>query len=85
MAPSWANTQPWEFAIVGREKLEEIKQVYLERAAEATEEPAPDLAAPREFPEPFDNQRRTVGWGLFEIMGIGGRTRKKESSGGYRA
>ena len=25
-APSWANTQPWEFAIVGGRKLEEIRQ-----------------------------------------------------------
>ena len=70
-APSWANTQPWEFAIVSGEKLEEIRQAYLEKAAEVTGEPAPDLTAPREFPEPFDNRRRTVGRSLFEIMGIG--------------
>ena len=70
-APSWANTQPWEFAIVSGEKLEEIKQAYLEKAAGATEEPAPELAAPREFPGPFDNRRRAVGRSLFEVMGIG--------------
>jgi len=69
-APSWANTQPWEFAIVSGGKLEEIRQAYLEKAARAGEEPAPDLAMPREFPEPFDSRRRAVGRRLFEVKGI---------------
>ena len=73
-APSWANTQPWEFAIVAGSKLEEIKRAYTEKAQEL---PNPDLAFPREFPEPFDTRRRAVGRKLFEIMGIGREDREK--------
>jgi nitroreductase len=50
-APSWANTQPWEFAVVSGKKLDEIKQEYA-RLAE-TDETNPDLAFPRVFPEPY--------------------------------
>lgn len=73
-APSWANTQPWEFAIVAGSKLEEIKRAYAERAQEF---PKPDLSFPTEFPEPFNTRRRTVGRKLFELMGIGREDREK--------
>jgi nitroreductase len=49
-APSWANTQPWEFAIVTGKQLEEIQKGFLEREAQ---EPDPDVARPYEFPEPY--------------------------------
>lgn len=47
-APSWGNTQPWEFAIASGKKLEEIKQGF---AQKAEEDPSPDLPFPRRFPE----------------------------------
>lgn len=68
-APSWANTQPWEFAIVGGRKLEEIRRAFIEKA-EAAEQMNPDIAAPQEFPEPYDTRRRTVGRKMLEIKGI---------------
>ena len=49
-APSWANTQPWEFAIVTGQQLEEIQKGFIERAEQ---EPDPDVARPYEFPEPY--------------------------------
>jgi nitroreductase len=49
-APSWANTQPWEFAIVTGKKLEEIQKGFLERG---DQEPTSDIARPYEFPEPY--------------------------------
>ncbi len=49
-APSWANTQPWEFAVVTGKKLEEIKQGHIARV---DEEGHPDLAFPRTFPEAY--------------------------------
>jgi nitroreductase len=49
-APSWANTQPWEFAVAAGAKLEEIKQVYIDRI---DEEPRLDIARPWGFPEPY--------------------------------
>ena len=59
-APSWANTQPWEFAIVGGSKVAEIGQAFMEKA-KAAEPMNPDLATPRGFPEPYDSRRRAVG------------------------
>ena len=73
-APSWANTQPWEFAIVCGRKLDEIRQAFIEKAEEQLN---PDLAAPREFPEPFNTRRRAIGIKLFEIMGIKREDREK--------
>lgn len=49
-APSWANTQPWEFAIVAGKQLEEIERGFTERGEQ---EPDPDIARPYEFPEPY--------------------------------
>lgn len=49
-APSWANTQPWELAIVAGNKLEEIKQSFV---AKLDEEPKFDIARPWGFPEPY--------------------------------
>jgi nitroreductase len=49
-APSWANTQPWEFAIACGAKLEEIKQSFV---ANLDEEPKLDIARPPNFPEPY--------------------------------
>ncbi|MEE8471742.1 MAG: nitroreductase [Dehalococcoidia bacterium] len=67
-APSWANTQPWEFAIVTGEKLEAIRQAYVQKAQE---EPDPDLGWPREYPEAYDIRSRALGRTIFEIEGIG--------------
>jgi len=67
-APSWANTQPWEFAIAGGRILEDIKQNFI---LNSDEMPNPELAAPEEFPEPFISRRRTVGRRLYELKGIG--------------
>ena len=50
-APSWANTQPWEFAVVTGKKLADIRQGFLEKAE--SEDPSPDLAFPRVFPDPY--------------------------------
>jgi nitroreductase len=47
-APSWGNTQPWEFVIATGKPLENIKKKFLDRAAE---NPNPDLPFPRTFPE----------------------------------
>ena len=66
-APSWANTQPWEFAIVSGEKLEEIRQAYTEKAEEQGDS---DLAPPAGFPEPFNTRRRNLGLKVFEIKEI---------------
>ena len=49
-APSWANTQPWEFAIVTGRQLKKIQEDFIKRGEQ---EPTPDIARPYEFPEPY--------------------------------
>ena len=49
-APSWANTQPWEFVIVTGGKLQAIKDAF---AGQVGMRAAPDFPGPEEFPEPF--------------------------------
>jgi nitroreductase len=49
-APSWANTQPWEFVIAAGTKLAEIKEHLVKKVAEP---PALDIARPPNFPEPY--------------------------------
>jgi nitroreductase len=66
-APSWGNTQPWEFAVVTNRKLEEIKQAFVEKA---DEEPNPDIRRPREFPQPHDTRYRALGRRILEVKGI---------------
>ena len=52
-APSWANTQPWEFAVVTGKPLKEIQRRFLERGEQ---EPHPEVARPYEFPEPYPSR-----------------------------
>ncbi len=54
-APSWGNTQPWEFAIVSGRELEEIGRGFIEKTEE---ELNPDIARPQEFPGPYGSRRR---------------------------
>jgi nitroreductase len=49
-APSWANTQSWEFAVVTGKPLEEIKKGFVERDAG---ERKPDIDRIYEYPEPY--------------------------------
>lgn len=82
-APSWANTQPWEFAIVGGKKTEELRQAFIDKAR-AGEPMSPDLAGPQGFPEPYDSRRRTVGRKLFELKGIGREDREQRAAWGLQ-
>jgi nitroreductase len=63
-APSWANTQPWEFAVAAGKPLEEIRKGFLEKSSTS---PNPDVPRPPEFPERYaarirvlDKQNRLV-------------------------
>jgi len=67
-APSWENTQPWEFAVVGGEKLGGLRRALTE-ASSLPGEPAPDLPYPR-FTEPYLARRRHLGMTVFEAKGI---------------
>jgi Nitroreductase len=67
-APSWANTQTWEFAIVGGEVMREFKQILAAKAS-AQEERYPDIPRP-EWPSPYLERSRENGIRLYQLLGI---------------
>jgi nitroreductase len=75
-APSWGNTQPWQFAVASGKKLEEIRQAFVEKATAAAED-NPDVRRPREFPQPYDARYRVVGRRVLELKGIGREDKEK--------
>jgi nitroreductase len=78
-APSWANTQPWEFAIVAGAKLEAIKKGFLEKGdAEALM----DVARPQEYPEPYTSRMQALGKKELETLGI--KREDREGRGWWR-
>ena len=75
-APSWGNTQPWEFAIVTGKKLEEIRQAFVKKAAEGHDADT-DIPRPRGFPQPYDTRYRTLGRKILELKGISREDKEK--------
>jgi len=67
-APSWANTQTWEFAVVGGEVMQELKQSLTAKAS-AQEERYPDIPRP-EWPSPYRERSRENGIRLYQLLGI---------------
>ncbi|MCJ7605748.1 MAG: nitroreductase [Dehalococcoidales bacterium] len=49
-APSWANTQPWEFAVATGKVLKEIQDGFLARGVGEMQN---EIPRPFEFPEPY--------------------------------
>jgi len=63
-APSWANTQPWEFVVATGKPLEQIRAGFLERSNTSA---SLDVPRPPEFPDRYaarirvlDRQNRLV-------------------------
>ena len=68
-APSWANTQPWEFVIVSGEPLDKISREFRDRVAQGVKD-HPDFPMPSEWEEPFKTRVTQTGKGLFDIIGV---------------
>ncbi len=52
-APSWANTQPWEFAVATGKKLKAIEDAFVKRGGQGMQNSQSEVARPYEFPEPY--------------------------------
>jgi nitroreductase len=52
-APSWANTQPWEFAVVTGKNLKTIQDAFKKRGMPDMENLQSEVARPYDFPEPY--------------------------------
>jgi nitroreductase len=66
-APSWANIQPWEFAIACGPKLAEIRKRFSERGGVDI---SPDFPQFLKFPEPYDSRSRVTVAKSHESVGI---------------
>jgi nitroreductase len=66
-APSWGNTQPWEFAIVSGRKLQEIKKGILEKV---DDEQTMEIARPQTFPELYSSRMQSLGKKELDTLGI---------------
>lgn len=77
--PSAANTQPWEFTIVGGERLQTLR-TRLRETATADPVGKPEMGWPPNLPERFKERRLGIGNATFEALGIAtdDRARKGE-------
>ena len=78
-APSAANTQPWEFTIVGGERLQTLRE-RLRATAAADPIGKPEMVWPAPLPERFKQRRVEVGNATLAALGIAaGDKAKKEA------
>lgn len=66
-APSWGNTQPWEFVIVSGKELEEIRSGFVENAGDTLN---PDIDRPQQYPESYAARYRAMAAKFLEVRGI---------------
>jgi nitroreductase len=66
--PSFANTQPWEFTVVGGGVLDELRR-RLRQAAAADPQGKPELPWP-DLPEKYHARRREVGLAVVRALNL---------------
>lgn len=67
-SPSWANTQTWEFAVVGGEVMKELRDTLSARAF-MQDERNPDIERP-DWRPPYKDRRTENGRRLYDMLGI---------------
>ena len=83
LSPSWANTQPWEFIVVGGKTTKDLAKACAEKMA-AGGALNPEIPGPPGFPEPFDTRRRGVGKKMFDVLGFGREDKEQRLKWGLR-
>jgi nitroreductase len=67
-APSWCNIQPWRVWVSAPPVTGELAAALGEAARSGL--PAPEIAFPGDYPEPYLTHRRACGFALYQSMGI---------------
>ncbi len=57
LAPSWGNSQPWDFYVATGKALADIQQGFVDRADEAS---VMEVARPESFPDTYVKRRRVM-------------------------
>ena len=68
-APSWGNTQPWEFMVVTGPLMEKFK-IENRKALMSGETSRPDIQMPEEWPKALKSRYKDVGRSLFNSLSI---------------
>jgi len=56
-APSWGNTQPWDFYVATGSKLAEIQRGFTDKIGQSS---VLEIPRPEGFPEQYVSRRRTL-------------------------
>lgn len=67
-SPSWCNTQPWQVHVTEGRGTERLREAI--SASAAVNPPQPDLPFPTRYAGVYDERRRTVGWQLYDSVGV---------------
>jgi nitroreductase len=67
-SPSWANTQTWEFAIVGTDVMDELRRIFMAKVL-ANDGRHPDIARPQ-WPPLYNERSKENIKKLYQLLGI---------------
>jgi len=68
-APSWGNTQPWEFMIVNGSAMENLKNKNRDALVSGVK-PHPEIQMPEKFPEIHSSRYKDVGKSVLTSLSI---------------
>lgn len=77
-APSWDNTQPWEFAVLGGEAMDKVRAAIMDKVGSG-EKINPDLLWPK-LAGPYLERAKRNGRRLFQELGITKEDRQARTS-----
>lgn len=78
-APSWGNTQPWKFTVVGGKILQAMVEDLVERVSSGSP-PQTDIEIPKDWPEALARRYKENGKRLFAVLGIGREEKEKRTA-----
>jgi nitroreductase len=67
-APSWCNAQPWQVVVTEGTATDDFREALM--AEVRTGSPKLDLDGPESYPGIYGDRRRTVGWQLYDAVGV---------------
>ena len=77
-APSWGNTQPWEFTVVEGEIVKKLGEEFSNKYRSGIQD-NPDIEMPEKWPDLQMNRYKNVGRGLFKTLSIGREDKDKRN------
>ena len=67
-APSWCNAQPWQVTVTESDATDRFRKALMAEVNAGS--PKLDLSGPEDYPGVYGERRRTVGWQLYDAVGV---------------